>query len=37
MWGYLGGLEGGEIVFRIYCMTEESVFNEKERKDIVQN
>jgi hypothetical protein len=29
----LGGGEGGETVVRVYCMREESIFNEKETKE----
>lgn len=32
-----GGLEGEEIVIRMYSMIKESVFNKKERKNTVRH
>jgi hypothetical protein len=34
-WGDLGGMDGGEIVVRLYCIREESISNEK--KDAYSN
>ena len=32
----LGGAEGGETVFRVYCMRRESMFNKRGRMSISQ-
>lgn len=32
----LGGAEGGETVFRVYCMRKESMFNKRGRMSISQ-